>query len=628
MRQTFFYTLKKNAPCMSLVLLLIAGMVLVVASKPASAAELPIMSLSPSLLEVPAPGEAFTINVTITNVTTMQSYDFKLGFNTSILNATAITLGPINKAGMILGPVDPNTLEWTPLQNVSAGFVWVVAVFPFGQAFTGSGNAMIINFTALAMGNSTLDLYDTEMADNMGTKMDHWAYDGSVNVISKPPLPIFSLNPSKCTVSRSASFTVDVNITDVANLQEYEFKLWFDNALLNATDVIPGPANPQETVFIPNPLQNVSDGFVHAGAILPEGQAFSGSGILMTINFTALAAGNCTLHLNETRLTDPTEVEIEHLTLEGSVTVLPKIVDFHTHHINDATDDFPYDYVPMVLSVNGKDVTIAPVITCTTFEDGVWKPNHHPCKLAQTLLVDDDLSDNDANYIYIFEDWTDYDWNDIVVNLSALTNSLTINAETFLESREAAWKNPFGVEITPMGMTVEVHWNSTDYPEGHIIKVNSGQTVDLELFAESDAGDTAFITIIPLRTYTLTITSTSGGTTYPVLGNYSYEEGTVVPVTAIPRLDHVLDHWELDGVNVGYATSTSVTMNKDHTLHAVFEEVPAPVGGHAIPIDKSHFLVPKINLVPRIGHAFVLVAAMAIAIILIRGKNKKLRQEH
>jgi len=74
--------------------------------------------------------------------------------------------------------------------------------------------------------------------------------------------------------------------------------------------------------------------------------------------------------------------------------------------------------------------------------------------------------------------------------------------------------------------------------------------------------------------YTLTITATTGGTTDPAPGSYTYPERTIVPVTAIPDIDYVLDHWELDGVDVGAPNPISVTMDADHSLHAVFVAVP------------------------------------------------------
>ena len=713
----------KKTVCLSLILLLIVNITLV--TIPSVHAQLPIVSLNPMEIIVSAPGQNFTVDVNVTDVTNLKGFAFMLDYNTSILDATIVSKTTISNDAVVWLPVDASMVfHWDapPTINDTIGRVWVSA-FGF-TTFTGSGPMLTINFTATAAGNSTLDLYNTQLLDPLSDPIVHTTLDGEVTVIP-PPLPVVSLNPSKYTApAPGKSFTIDINIADVINLQYYEFKLWFNNTLLNATGVTPGPVNPPGTTFIPGSLQNVSDGFVRAGASLPAEQAFTGNGILMTISFTALTAGNSTLHLNETLLIDPMSVEVDHATLDGFVTVLPKIGDYHTHHINDATDDFPNDYRPMVIPCDGKNVTVAPVITCTTFEDCVWKPNHHPCKLAQTLLVDDDWSDKDANYTYMFEDWTDYDWNDIVVSLYAVTDNLIINAETCLKSREAAWKNPFGVEITPINMTVEIHWNSTDYPEDHTIRANSDQTVDIELFTESNSGDTAFIVIIPLvppsasfvysplypqvcedvtfnasasipnggyivsyewdfgdasphefgmvvthhytiagtynvtlnvtdsegiwnteskmitvtpRTYMLTVTSTSGGTTNPVPGKYLYEEGTVVSVTAIPESDYVLDHWELDGVNVGPGACTfcaptcefSVTMNKNHTLHAVFKEAlgpTPPVGGRAIPIDKRHFLAPKIDLIPRTGLAFVLLAAMAVTIILIRRRNKILRR--
>jgi hypothetical protein len=78
----------------------------------------------------------------------------------------------------------------------------------------------------------------------------------------------------------------------------------------------------------------------------------------------------------------------------------------------------------------------------------------------------------------------------------------------------------------------------------------------------------------PPVTYTLTISSTAGGTTVPSPGAYSYADGTQVMVTAVQNTGYTLDHWVVDGVNVGYSSSVTVTMSANHTVQAVFVTVP------------------------------------------------------
>lgn len=68
---------------------------------------------------------------------------------------------------------------------------------------------------------------------------------------------------------------------------------------------------------------------------------------------------------------------------------------------------------------------------------------------------------------------------------------------------------------------------------------------------------------------TLTITSTSGGTTSPT-GSQNYDAGTIVPVTATPSTGFHFVKWLLDGVDAGTSTLISVTMNVNHALQAVF----------------------------------------------------------
>jgi hypothetical protein len=153
---------------------------------------------------------------------------------------------------------------------------------------------------------------------------------------------------------------------------------------------------------------------------------------------------------------------------------------------------------------------------------------------------------------------------------------------------------------------------------------NAGSTIPINVLMDSNHDLEAVFTQI---NYTLTITTTTGGTTSPAPGNHVYPSGTNVLVTATPQSGYNFDHWELDGLNVGSTNPYTVTMNANHTLHAVSKEIPPPppVGGYAIPIDKHHLLAPKIDLIPGISLTFVLLAVMAVTTMLIRRRNKTLK---
>ncbi len=73
----------------------------------------------------------------------------------------------------------------------------------------------------------------------------------------------------------------------------------------------------------------------------------------------------------------------------------------------------------------------------------------------------------------------------------------------------------------------------------------------------------------PSTYYTLSISSTAGGSTVPS-GNQQYVAGSNASITAYPNGGYQFDHWELDSSNVGSSNPITVTMDGNHTLLAVF----------------------------------------------------------
>jgi hypothetical protein len=146
----------------------------------------------------------------------------------------------------------------------------------------------------------------------------------------------------------------------------------------------------------------------------------------------------------------------------------------------------------------------------------------------------------------------------------------------------------YTLTITIVGSgSVTKNPNQANYTWGTIVTLTASPSTGWSFSSWSgDASVTSLSTTVNMTSnkavtatftqnkYTLTIDSTAGGTTSPAPGTYQELSGTNVTVTETPSSGYTFSYWSLDGTNVGTSTSYTVTMNANHTLHAVFKLPP------------------------------------------------------
>jgi uncharacterized protein YkwD/preprotein translocase subunit YajC len=114
---------------------------------------------------------------------------------------------------------------------------------------------------------------------------------------------------------------------------------------------------------------------------------------------------------------------------------------------------------------------------------------------------------------------------------------------------------------------------------GTIANVNAVSTT---ITMNGDYSITANFEVIPTSQYSLTISSTTGGSvTAPGEGTYTYDEGTSISLTANPASGYQFVNWT---GNVGTianvnAVSTTITMYDSYSIHAIFSEEPSSPPG-------------------------------------------------
>lgn len=134
--------------------------------------------VTPSVYVAKASGEIFTININISNVQNLRAFEFKLGYNITLLDAVKVVQGPFF-------PPPPNASIERLEINRTAGFVWVRICLPSSEpTINGSGTLATITFNATFApappegAFCALHLYDTLLYNESMATIVHDSADG------------------------------------------------------------------------------------------------------------------------------------------------------------------------------------------------------------------------------------------------------------------------------------------------------------------------------------------------------------------------------------------------------------------------------------------------------------------
>ena len=233
---------------------------------------------------------AFNATIDIENVDGLDSGQFDLSFNSSVVNVTAVYDGNI----------DGTTVPVSGWSFIDADTIRVLFNCPDADAVSGSGSLATIHFeiTGSAGDKSVLGISEGGLfdLDTYGAGIPATWTDCEVTI----GVPV-TVNAPKTV---SGAFNATIDIENVDGLDSGQFDLSFNSSVVNVTAVYDG--NIDGTTV---PVSGWS--FIDADTIrvlfnCPDADAVSGSGSLATVNFeiTGSAGDKGVLDISDGELAD------------------------------------------------------------------------------------------------------------------------------------------------------------------------------------------------------------------------------------------------------------------------------------------------------------------------------------
>lgn len=183
-------------------LLLSTSMVLVIAMALAGIAKADsttTIAVDPAQIEVNV-GESHIVNITITDVNNLALWMFRLKWNNSLLQLNSIVEGPFLKEGgatLFMCPTDYTKINADgELNEVSCA---ITGLEPDDLGMSGSGVLATLNFTASAVGTTTIEFFEdlptwpekTMLKDPDYNTITHTIETGVVDIIPEFPVSMF-----------------------------------------------------------------------------------------------------------------------------------------------------------------------------------------------------------------------------------------------------------------------------------------------------------------------------------------------------------------------------------------------------------------------------------------------------
>ena len=168
--------------------------------------------------------DAFDATIDICEVTDLDSGQFELTFNPSVVNVTAVGAGDIGGTEV---PID----SWN---FTDAGTIRVLFNLPNATGVSGSGQIATISFEIVGAPGDTsaLDLSNGMLVDAMSNETPALWYDCEVSIGVT-----VAVNSPEVTIG---AFSATVDVEDIACMNGGQFDLTFDPGVVNVTNVTSG----------------------------------------------------------------------------------------------------------------------------------------------------------------------------------------------------------------------------------------------------------------------------------------------------------------------------------------------------------------------------------------------------
>ena len=216
------------------------------------------VKVNPSLIEYHenAVGQQFTVAIEITDVTNLYGFDMILKWNTTFLAHVSHSIRVPRDTyvdGVLWNPILPLKNEVNATGTYQIAFA---SMYP-AQSFNGSGTVFTITFQILYHpvqpapdANITLQLYSTELSNNIGGPIPHNTQDGTVMLYSlaaRHDVAVVGVTTSKqgClpapTIGRNYTLQINVTVENQGEYVESFFDVWTELSLGIPPSITVGP---------------------------------------------------------------------------------------------------------------------------------------------------------------------------------------------------------------------------------------------------------------------------------------------------------------------------------------------------------------------------------------------------
>jgi hypothetical protein len=180
------------------------------------------------------PPDNFTVDVKISGANNVFAFEFKLGWNSSVLNFVKVTEGTFLK-GIEQNPT--YFVNKTFEDQSGTDYIGVVVTrMGYVKGVSGSGVLASVTFNVEVKGETVLDLFDVKTLDSTPQEIPSTSTDGFFTNMASAPRPIFTYTPTVPRIGETVIFNATASFDPDGTIVEY---FWDFGDGLNATETDP-----------------------------------------------------------------------------------------------------------------------------------------------------------------------------------------------------------------------------------------------------------------------------------------------------------------------------------------------------------------------------------------------------